>query len=343
MGIEEKSGNDVSERDEDELTLEHDGEESSLDDDETRNDADSDDQQSGDDDQGSDDDDDAAAASADDESGSDDEVTVTHADDSSAAEEGKEKPKGPPRRVRKLLEKNDRLSEEKGELQQKLTGKDAENELLRMRIKQLQGKDQPEKPVMPTLESCGYDEQKYAQAMENWVRNDVAPSVLSEQLSRLDQDRQQEQVEEQRKEALESHYQRADQLKVKDYDDTEDKVVAIMGRELVQEIAATVDESANLLYYLGKNPSKAEEFKRKFDENPAAATYALGKFAGGLSIKPVSKKPTPKPDKPLDGKGPSGNVWDKRLEKARAEAQKTGSMDAVLKVKREAAKAGVNL
>ena len=242
-----------------------------------------------------------------------------------------------------MLEKNDRLSDQNGELRQQLTGKDAENQLLRMQLEDLQRKSAPAKPQMPTLEQFGYDEQRYAQAMADWVRQDVAPSVFDQKLSELEETRQQEQAKQQRDAALESHYQRADQLKVKDYEATEEAVIGIMGQELVTEIAATVDESANLLYYLGKNPSKAEEFKRMFDENPAKATYALGKFAGGLTVKPASKKSTPAPDTPLNGGGSPGLSWSQRLEKAEKLAEKTGDRTHVVSVKKAAKAAGVNL
>ena len=274
----------------------------------------------------------------------DDSVQVVHADDADTANtEGNDKPKGPPRRVRKLLE---RIDTQQTKFQQELSGKDAENQLLKMQLEQLakaQGKEQAKKP--PTLAEYGYDEGKYAQAMAEFVAETAVPSVFSKQLEQHQSHAQQEQAKLARNNALESHYQRADSLKVKDYDVAEEKAVDVLGRDLVEDIAATADDSHLLLYYLGKNPGKAEELKRTFDEKgPALGTYALGKIAAGLkTVSAGPKKPTLNPDKPVDGAGPSGVTWQQRIEKARAEAEKTGDMTPVIRLKKQAREAGVNL
>ena len=270
----------------------------------------------------------------------DDSVEVVHADDADTAKnEGNDKPKGPPRRIRKLLERVEKAQTE-------LTGKDAENQLLKMQLEQLakaQGKERVKKP--PTLADCGYDEGKFAEAMAQFVTETAVPSVFSKQLEQHQTQAQQEQAKIARSNALEGHYQRADSLKVKDYDLAEEKAVELLGRDLVEDIAATADDSELLLYYLGKNPAKAEELKRVFAEKgPALGTYALGKIAAGLKTVPTGpKKSTPDPDKPVDGAGPAGGTWQQRLEKARARADKTGDLTEVIKLKKQAREAGVNL
>ena len=264
-----------------------------------------------------------------------DEVQIIHAEDAESANEGKDKPKGPPRRVRKLLERTEKLQTE-------LTGKDAENQLLRMQLEQLEQKAKP-KPQMPTLESCEYDEQKFAQAMVDWVKQDVAPTVFDERLNEYQKQQKSEQAKAGRNKALEAHYERADQLKVKDYDEVEGKAIDVLGRDTVEDIAARTEDSHLVLYYLGKNPAKAEEIKHLLETDPVKATYSLGKLAAGLTIKAGPKKSIPDPDTPVDGGGPSGGNWQKRIEKARAEAEKTGDMTSVIKIKKEAKAAGVNL
>lgn len=264
-------------------------------------------------------------------------VEIVHADDSPASDDEGKKPKGPPRRIRKLLERNQRMSDE-------AEAREAENRLLRMQLERLAGtekKDAPKEP--PTLESCGYDEQKYQQAVADYYAG-TSRSLIGEELKKLATSQQQEQYQRERKSAIEAHYERADKLKVPDYDDAEAKAVEVLGRETVEDIAAQADDSELLVYYLGKNPAKAEEIANLVRINPVKATFALGKLASGLSVRgKTTKTQTPDPDSPESAGGGSGGSWEKRLEKAREKAAQTGDMSHVQRLKKEARAAGVNL
>jgi len=270
----------------------------------------------------------------------DGEDVVLHADDADTAKtEEAQKPKGPGRRARKLLQRIEQVQSE-------LTGKDEENQLLRMQLETLSKKQQQDtqRPKPPTLADAGYDEAVHADAMIKWAAENALPSVVTQQLTENEKKQQAAHQKQARENALESHYQRADNLKVSDYDAAEDKATAVLGRDLVADIAATAEDSHLVLYYLGKNPAKAEELKRIFDEKgPALGTYELGKIAAGLKVTSAPKKSTPDPDKPVDGAGPSGGTWQQRLEKARAKADKTGDLTDVVRLKKEARAAGVNL
>lgn len=269
-----------------------------------------------------------------------DEVLITHADDAESVNVSKKVP----RRVRKLLDRNDQLKGELSNNQDVMSEKDAENQLLRMQLVQMnQSVQKKEKAVKPTMESCGFDEGKYDSAMQTFTRSG-AESVFSEKIGELQQQQNQQAIEQQKNKAIGAHYERADALKVKDYDEAEEAAVSVLGSELVQNIAASADDSHTLIYYLGKNKAKAEELKLLFANDPAKATYALGKLAAGLTIKPVTKKSTPDIDSPLEGGGGGGSsAWETKLKHVRAEARKTGNISPILRLKEEAKAAGVTL
>jgi hypothetical protein len=260
---------------------------------------------------------------------------VVSGEEPSPDEDGKKQGLG--RRARRLLEKNKQLNDESETVK-------AQNRLLQMQLEQLSGKKVAKLDKPPTLASCGYDEDEYQKAMVDYLSTS-SRTVFSDELKKLQEQSQQQSVQHSRREALESHYKRADDLKVKDYDDAETAALEVLGRDAVEDIAATIDESERVLYYLGKNPAKAQEIKHLLDTNPVKATYAIGKLAAGLEIRPKTKPNPKQPDTPLEGGGsPSAaSSWEKRLELAREKAGKTGDMSPVIELKRQARAEGVNL
>lgn len=262
----------------------------------------------------------------------DEEVEILHADDSPTSEEGKKRAL-PPRRVRKLLERNEQLLNEKETLEQQLR-------LLQMQHSQ----KSTTKAEPPTLEACGFDEKKYQAALAEYLAGN-SRSLLTDELKKLEEKRGEEAVKQSRKASLEQHYQRADALRVKDYDEAEEAALEVLGRSVVEDIAATIEESERVLYYLGKNPAKAEEIKKLIDTNPVKATFALGKLAAGLTLRPKTNPTQKKPDEPLDGGAApsSANAWQKKLEAARQKAAETGDFSYVQRLKKSAREAGVKL
>ena len=100
------------------------------------------------------------------------------------------------------------------------------------------------------------------------------------------------------------HYKRADALKVKDYDETEDKAIEILGQDVVNQLIANTDKSPELLYYLGKNPGKAQEMAEMVKTNPVKGVFELGRLGAKLSARPKSRtKPAPAPEGEQRGGG----------------------------------------
>jgi len=132
------------------------------------------------------------------------------------------------------------------------------------------------------------------------------------------------------------HYERAKETGAKDYGEVEDKAIAFLGNDVVNHLIANFDDSHVLLYYLGKNPGEAARIADTIQSNPIQGIAEIGALRSELKIKPKSNN-TPDPDEELEGGSPSGNfnANDKKLEKLREEAKKTGSMKKLMAFKKK--------
>jgi hypothetical protein len=197
--------------------------------------------------------------------------------------------------------------------------------------------------VPPTLESCGYDSDKFQEEYSKW--NDAQLDKKLDQRLQQQQRREQKSSATQQNESLiEGHYQRASELKVGDYEAVEDVAVAALGVQLVQAIQTTVDNSETLIYWLGKNPEKAAALAVQFEANPGKATFELGKLASRVSLRPKGGG-APDPDIPVRGGGGTVNAsLVAKYQKALDEATNADNpLEARRKVREAAAANGVTL
>ncbi len=105
-----------------------------------------------------------------------------------------------------------------------------------------------------------------------------------------------------------AHYEAADKLGVKDYAETEDKTIAILGRDTVVEIIGALDKSPEYMYYLGKNPDKAEYFADLLKRHPVKGILEIGDFARDLQkLRKSKRNAAPDPDDELEGSSVSRN------------------------------------
>ena len=132
------------------------------------------------------------------------------------------------------------------------------------------------------------------------------------------------------------HYERAKETGARDYGEVEDKAIAVLGNDVVNHLIANFDDSHVLLYYLGKNPGEAARIADTIQSNPIQGVAEIGALRSELKIKPKSNN-TPDPDEELEGGSPGGNfdAKEKKLEKLREEAKKTGNMKKLMAFKRK--------
>ena len=228
------------------------------------------------------------------------------------------KPKhlGVRKRINKLNARNDATTE-------RATTAEAENETLRAQVQLFKlerelGKKEPETalPPDPTDFDDGASDKEYVKALNahNMAFFDaefakrtnaqpVTPTPVNANLERKQN----------------AHYEAADKLGVKDYDDTEDKAIAILGKDAANQlIAAIPDSSPRVLYYLGKNESVAQELADLIKSDPVAGVLKLGALGAQLKVQPKRKSgATPNPDDELVGttnqtrtkRGPAGATY----------------------------------
>lgn len=249
-------------------------------------------------------------------------------------------PKGFTKRINKLNQRNEQTSAELERAHQ-------ENELLKLQIQQ-QGSQAKKRP---RLEDFDYDDDKYQEALDSFEAERLAQfeqNIVSKVASQV------KPAEKEDTSALETHYERAEQLPVADYEAAEDRVIDAFGQGLFKEAVAGLTQYAQLrgraakteqlMYFLG-NPNNAKELEQLsdlFQQNPAAGTLALGELQGRLSLRPKSK-PTPTAESEVSGdSGPaSGSDWHKRIQKMRDSGKYTTKQ--IITAKKEARAAGVDI
>lgn len=105
-----------------------------------------------------------------------------------------------------------------------------------------------------------------------------------------------------------AHYEAADKLGMKDYAETEDKTIAILGRDTAVQMIGALDNSPEVMYYLGKNPAKAETIAELLNSNPVKGVLELGRLSAGLTAQPKAKRnAAPDPDAELEGSSVARN------------------------------------
>lgn len=242
----------------------------------------------------------------------DEDRIVTIGDPVPEEVEGEEEKPETPEWVKKVRKANRSLEKENKRLKKELEARSTAV------------KKPPEVGPEPTLKSCGYDEGKFRQEVAAYESRKREVAAFEE--------RQKKSAEEQQK-RWESQTTRYVERKAahgfKDFTDAEEVVTNTLDVTQQGIIVQGAEDSALVVYALGKNQKKLDELSKLTD--PVEFAVAIGKLEAQLK---VTKKETPKPERrvtaPSSGLG--GNS-DKVLEKLRTEAEKTGDYTAVRKYK----------
>jgi hypothetical protein len=135
----------------------------------------------------------------------------------------------------------------------------------------------------PTLESCGYDTDKWTRAMHAWTDKRIEAGV-----TQAVQTVQQNQTEASRKAAFET--------RMAAFGATTPDLQVVLGNpalpRLSKDAAVLVVDSEvgpQILYHLGKNPEKAARIAR---QTPVQQAAAIGRLEAELSAKPLTQKKT---------------------------------------------------
>lgn len=252
------------------------------------------------------------------------------------------------KRVNTLNARNKNTLAELSDNNQKLAAVENENKILRMAQEQRNLSAAPTTPPDPDAFDDGVKDPKYVEALNTYQLPFIQAEIKRQQTSDLSQ-QQTDSANSNLVKMQTKHYERAEALGIKTetFDEVEGKAVDVLGTELSNEIIKLSPESELVLFYFGKNQTKAEEFRDLAKKDPAAALMKIGALGANLKVKPKAKtEPTPDPDEELQGGSPSAaqsNKFQRLIDKARDAAANGGNMQAIMKLKKEAAAAGVTI
>jgi hypothetical protein len=196
---------------------------------------------------------------------------------------------------------------------------------------------------MPTFESCDYDEDEFRRQLVAYAKEqsvEEARQAVREELSQNVQDQANSQREQRVNDAFDRHYQEAEKLGVSDFAEAENKVIEIFGKENAEHLIASSSKSHQLVYWLGKNPDKAQYYANLVAQDALSGAMALGQLEGKLKAKPRNTDNFT-PDEPLSGGGTptTEDGYKRKLKKIRTE-RKPGWTKESLALQEEARKAG---
>jgi len=177
----------------------------------------------------------------------------------------------------------------------------------------------------PTLEACEYDSAKYETALETWYEK--KRKVDDQQ---AEEKKAKEKADNDWNMKLQTHETSKKALKVTDFEDAEEVVQTTFDVNQQGIIIHGSDNSAKLMYVLGKSPSKAKELASIKD--PIKFAFAVAKIE--TQIRETMRNGIPAPEKKITGSGPVTGSSDATLERLRAEAEKTGDFSKVTAYKR---------
>jgi hypothetical protein len=179
----------------------------------------------------------------------------------------------------------------------------------------------------PTLKGSKYDEKKFKEALTEWHEKKRAYEEQKVQAQKAAEQQQQAwQAKQQR------YVEKKEEHSFKDFTDAEEMVSNTLSIAQQGIIVQGAEDSALVVYALGKNPKKLEELAGTTDAVEFA--FKVAKLESQLKVK--SKK-APAPEKRVtSGKagGLSGNT-DKTLEALREKAAKIGDFTEVVAYKRK--------
>lgn len=249
--------------------------------------------------------------------GADDEVVVTIGEETPPTEE--EEVARAPEWVRELRKNHRELQRKNRELEEKLNA--------------TSGAETKPAPLgkKPTLEECDYDAEKFEAELAAWYER---KRKADEEASRVEAEQKEAQKAWQGR--LDAYGKAKAELKVKDFDDVEATVQENFSQTQQGIILQGAENSALLIYALGKNPKKLKELASTTD--PVKFAFAVAKLETQLKV--TNRKAAPPPEKTVRGTGPVSGTVDSQLERLRADAEKTGDYSKVAAYRRQKRNAG---
>ncbi len=180
----------------------------------------------------------------------------------------------------------------------------------------------------PTLESCDYDAEAYAEKVLAWTER-KRQADAQEAAARQEQ----EAAATAWKQKIDSYNTAKASLKVSDFDDAEHVVTSTLNATQ-QGIILKLSKPEVMVYYAGKNPAKAKELAAIKD--PIDFAFAVAKLETQLKVQPLKQPPAA--ERKVTGTAGGATGVDNTLARLQAEADKTGDRSKVAQYYRDQAR-----
>jgi hypothetical protein len=206
------------------------------------------------------------------------------------------------------------------------TNRELARENRELKQKQAPAAQQASAMQKPTMADCDFDEEAFEVKLLAWQKQQS--HAEAEQQKKVDQEKK---AQDEWNATLETHGKAKAALKVGDYDDAEAEALEVLSVTQQGIIVSGADNSAVVMYALGKNPAKAKELASI--TNPVKFAFAIAKLESQLKVTP--RKAPPPPEKHVHGSAPVTAGGDSTLERLRADAEKSGDMSKVMAYKKQ--------
>jgi hypothetical protein len=178
----------------------------------------------------------------------------------------------------------------------------------------------------PTLESCDYDAEAYAEKVLAWTEAKRKADAV-EAAKRQEQEAAQAEWN-----ARLTSYQAAKaSLKVDDFDGAEHVVRETMNQTQIGVLLNGADKPELVVYAIGRNPAKAKELANIKD--PIKFAFAIAKLETQLKVTP--RKAPPAPEREVRGTAGGATAVDNELARLEAEADRTGDRSKIAAYRRQ--------
>jgi len=237
--------------------------------------------------------------------------------------------------VKRLVGQRDTLRKNNTEL-------DGENDDLAKEVARLTQENQrlaqgqkPQQILPPDFDDFESKEE-YRQAVATYtaqVAQHAAGQVLNNQVEGQRQTKFDSRVEE--------HYQQAEKLGKRDYEQAEVNAINELGQTFVNQLVDNTDNSAEVLYMLGSSKDELKRIKALLSTNPVKATLEIGRLSANAGSFVKQEKPAPEDNLEPGSVIPSAananlqKKYDEVVKKA-ADTGDTTGLRAIRKQMREA-------
>ncbi len=253
------------------------------------------------------------------------------------------------KRINKLNARNVEANERADVASQRNIDLEEKNKILEIALEQARENQTTLNPPNPSDFEEGVNDPKFQERHNSYNEARIKQEVEKQvQVStRTVQDNSSVNVKSHELEKMQlKHYERATEIGAKDYSDTEDKAIEILGNEVTNHIIENFPDSQFLLYYLGKNPQEAERIALLIRDKPIQGVAEIGRLSSELKVK-TKTVTTPNPDVEIEGGEPGGNnTLLKQLDKLRDNTAKNptqANMKKIMDFKKKLKDKGITL